>query len=176
MAEAAEDRKEARAAEVEGTVDEMPGWFLNPPKDDGISLYGAGTAVSTDVQLGIDKAVLTAKRAIADRLGSTISARLKAFVAESGSDEDPTVSNEIESVATNVIKEVDVSGYLREETEVITNQGKYRLYVLLRYPLEKANSVLVSKAKSSQVLESRLQASKAFKELESEIERARQSR
>lgn len=172
IAKAAEEKREARIEQVEDTVDDMPNWFLNPPKDDAISIYGAGSAVSNDVQLGVDKAVLNAKRALADRLQSKISSQLKAYISETGDEENPSVANQIESVTTNVITEVDVSGYQREETEVLTQEGKYRLFVLLRYPLATANRILVEKIKENKTVETRLRASKAFQELEEEIKRA----
>ena len=55
-------------------------------------------------------------------------------------------------------------------------QGKrYRAYVLLQYPLGKAKKILVDQVKNNRVLEGKLRATKAFKDLEEEIKRARGS-
>ena len=55
-------------------------------------------------------------------------------------------------------------------------QGKqYRAYVLLQYPIGKANKVLVDQVKKNRVLEGKLRATKAFKDLEEEIKQARGS-
>jgi hypothetical protein len=49
----------------------------------------------------------------------------------------------------------------------------YRAYVLLRYPVGDANKIVRDQVRKSNQLESRLRASKAFQDLEKEIEAAR---
>lgn len=59
------------------------------------------------------------------------------------------------------------------QAKVAPQGGQYRAYVLIQYPMGNANRVLVDKVKQSQVLETKLRASKAFQDLEREIQDAR---
>lgn len=167
-------KEEARVEATEETVDELPSWFLNLPKDEH-SVFAAGTATSPDLQLAMDKGTLNAKRTLADRINGLLSSKMKEFVTESGQGEDTFVLTEVERVTTNLITEVNVAGYSQEDAKVLPQGNKYRAYVLLRYPVGKANRILVDQVKKNRVLESKLRASKAFKDLEEEIKRARGS-
>ncbi len=169
-----QEKEEARVEATEETVEELPGWFLNLPEDEH-SVYAAGTATSPDLQLAMDKGILNAKRTLADSINGLLSSKMKEFVAEVGSDEDKEVISEVERVTTNLITEVNVAGYKQADAKVLPQGKQYRAYILLQYPLGKANRVLVDQVKKNRVLEGKLRASKAFKDLEEEIKRARGS-
>jgi hypothetical protein len=172
IAMAEQQRREARESQVRAVVDEAPSWFANPPVD-GNSLYAPGTATSGDMQLALDKATLSAKRSLADILNSSISSKMKEFVSESGAGEDPVVNTESERVTTNLITEANLAGYARPQTKVIPQGGQYRAFVLLQYPIGNANRVLMDRVKKERTLESRLRSSKAFQDLEKEIQEAK---
>jgi hypothetical protein len=164
--------QEERAALVKTSVEELPAWFVNPPRDD-VSISAPGTASSGDMQLAIDKAVLSAKRSLADSLNGILNSKMKEFVAESGADEDAMVTRESERVTTNLITETNLAGYQRVQAKVVPQGSQYRAYVLIQYPMGNVNRVLVDKVKQSQVLDTKLRASKAFQDLEKEIQDAR---
>jgi hypothetical protein len=174
VAQEQEKKEKAKAAATSQTVEELPDWYLNLPQDQ-YGVYAAGTSTSPDLQLAMDKAALTAKRSLADRINSALSSKMKEFVTEIGQGEDTEVVSEVERVTSNLITEVNVSGYSQKDAKVLAQGGKYRAYVLLQYPIGKANKMLVDQVKKSRVLEARLRASKAFKELEDDIKRARTS-
>lgn len=165
---AREERKDA----VEQTTDDIPTWFISVPTDSS-ALFSAGTATSSDLQLAMDKAVLNAKRTLADRINSTLSSKMKEFLSETGSDEDAKVLSEVERITSNLITEVNVAGYTQDKAEVKPTGTQYRAYVLLRYPLGKANQILVDQVKKNNVVEARVRASKAFQDLEAEIKSAK---
>ncbi len=167
-------KEEARVEATEETVEELPGWFLNLPQDEH-SVYAAGTATSPDLQLAMDKGILNAKRTLADSINGLLSSKMKEFITEVGSGEDTEVISEVERVTTNLITEVNVAGYKQAEAKVLPQGKQYRAYILLQYPLGKANRVLVDQVKKNRILEGKLRASKAFKDLEEEIKRARGS-
>ena len=167
-------KEEARVEATEQAVDELPSWYLNLPKEAN-SVFAAGTATSPDLQLAMDKGTLNAKRTLADRINSLLSSKMKEFVTESGQGEDTIVLTEAERVTSNLITEVNVAGYSQEDAKVVPQGSKYRAYVLLRYPVGKANSILLDQVKKNRVLEGKLRASKAFTDLEAEIKRARGS-
>ncbi|SCA56862.1 conserved exported hypothetical protein [Candidatus Terasakiella magnetica] len=167
-----EQKMEAKAENVEDTIDELPSWYLNPPKDD-ISAYGVGTSTSSDIQLAVDKAMLNAKRSLADAMKGKISSKMKEFVTESGTDEDTQVISDVERVTSNLITEVDLSGFMREKVEVKPLGTQYRVYAMIRFPLGKANRVMVDKIKKNARLEAKIRSAKAFQDLEREIQEAR---
>ena len=165
-------KEEAKVEATKQTVEELPDWFINLPRSDH-AVYAAGTATSPDVQLAMDKSELNAKRSLADRINSALSSKMKEFIAETGQGEDTVVVTEAERVTTNLITEVNVAGYNRTKSKILAQGRQYRAYVLLEYPVGKANRLLVDQIKKNRVLESKLRASKAFKELEEDIKRAR---
>lgn len=170
---AAEQKKqEARVAGVQASVDDAPRWFTQPPAD-ADSLYAPGTATSGDMQMAMDKATLSAKRSLADTLRGSLSSKLKEFISESGTGEDPVILTESERVTSNLITETSLAGYSRTETKLVPQGAIYRAYVLLQYPMGNANRILMDRVKQDKMLESKLRASKAFQELEQEIQAAR---
>lgn len=171
-AAAERQKEETRISTVKATVDETPSWFLNPPREDN-AIYAPGTATSSDMQLAMDKAVLSAKRTLADTLSSMLSSKMKQFISESGAGEDATVLSETERVTTNLITETTLAGYSRTQAKVVPQGNQYRAYVLLQYPTGSANKVLMDRVKQERVLESKLRSSKAFQDLEQEIQAAR---
>ncbi len=165
-----EARVEATAKAVEG----IPSWYLVPPQDEH-SVYAAGTGTSADLQLAMDKSVLNAKRNLADSLKGLLSSKMNTFIEESGSGDDSVLTDEASKTIINLITEANVSGYKQADAEVLAQGKKYLAYVLLQYPLGKANKILVDQVKKNRVLEGKLRATKAFKDLEEEIKRARGS-
>lgn len=173
-AEQARKKEEARVEAVKDSVSDLPSWYGNPPSDDH-SIYAPGTATSTDLQFALDKAILAAKRSLADRVNSKLSAKMKEFVSESGTGETAQVLNESERVTSNLITEVNMAGYAVTERKIIPSGGQYRAYVLVQYPLGTANRLLVDQVRKNDLLQGKLRSSKAFQELEKDIQDARKS-
>jgi len=168
-----EQKKEEAVVEaVKSTVDELPAWYTKLPQD-AHSVYAAGTGTSRNLQIAMDKGTLNAKRTLADRINGLLSSKMKEFASEVGQGEDPLVVSEFERVTTNLIIETNVAGYSQADAKVLSQGNIYRAYVLLQYPVGKANRLLLDQLKKSRVLKSKLRASKAFKELEEEIKRVR---
>ncbi len=165
-------RQEQQADSVKDAVADLPSWYLTPPVDD-VALYAPGTATSADLQFAVDKAVIGAKRALADRINSRLSSKLKEFLSESGAADDAKAMIESERVTNNLITEVNLSGYQITEKTVKPAGSQFRAYVLVQYPLGKANRLLLDQIQKSDLLESKVQASKAFQELEQDIQAAR---
>jgi hypothetical protein len=79
----------------------------------------------------------------------------------------------IETTRISVANDINVAGYILEKSQVIQEGNRYRSFVLLRYPLGESNKVIVAQVKKEAVLDSKLKASKAFEDLEREIEAAK---
>lgn len=167
-----QQKQQARVEAVKSSADETPTWFVTPPTDE-YSIYSAGTATSADLQFAVDKAVLGAKRSLADRVNSKLSSKLKEFISESGGAENPQVLAESEKVTSNLITEVNLAGYDVTQKKIAPVGTQYRVWVLLQYPLGNANRILVDQVNKNSQLQGKLKASKAFQELEQDIRDAR---
>ena len=119
------------------------------------------------------KAVLSAKAALASQLNNRLSARIRNFMREAGIANDAEMSADAERLIQDVVTEVNLAGFRRDKSQVFQEGRTYRAYALLSYPMGDANKIVRDQVKKSSRLEARLRASKAFQELENEIEAAR---
>jgi hypothetical protein len=144
-----------------------PEWFLNPPKQDRM-VFAASTAVSADMQLALEKAVLNAQHALASQLSNAVSGQLKSFALERGVTDLDSISAETEKVVREQVSEVNLGGYAREKTEILATNDGFRAFVLLSYNLDhkvKPRPANVSSNKRS--VDDR--AKKAFEDLERSV-------
>lgn len=170
-----EDRQKAATKAAQESVAKAPSWYIQPPVDAN-SIYAAATETSSDMQMSMDMAVLSAKRTLAAQIINRVSSKMNEFAMQVGSNDDNQVTKEIDRVTQLVITEVNLAGFTREKSELIAQGKGYRTYVLLRYPLGESNRMIVDQMKKSAVLNAKLRSSEAFKELEKEIEVARSGR
>lgn len=167
-----DEQKKTAVKAVEQSISKTPSWYLQPPVDSNV-LYVAATESSTDMQMAVDIAMLSAKRALAEQLGVRVSAKMTDFASQSGQVSDSQVIKEIERVTKSVTADINVAGYVREKSEILQDGNKYRAFVLLRYPVGENNKVIADQVKKSAVLDAKVRASKAFQDLEQEIEAAK---
>ncbi|MBU6467804.1 MAG: hypothetical protein KGN31_04985 [Betaproteobacteria bacterium] len=155
-------------------LDSAPSWYLKPPVASD-ALYGVASSFSKDLQFSIEKACVDAKGDIATQLSDKVTMKFKSFARETGTASDPVLVREVEKVASELVNDADIAGYVIEKKEVQQQANGYRTFVLIRYPLGEANRVVVEKAKHDALLESKVRESKAFQELESEVKTLKQS-
>tara|TARA_B000000532_G_scaffold139541_1_gene112060 strand:- start:615 stop:1232 length:618 start_codon:yes stop_codon:yes gene_type:complete len=132
-------------------VTQVPGWFMadytnmklcGDETHEGMCIFGAGTSVSPDLNLAIEKAKMVAKSEIADMIKGTMNKQSKQFITEVGKTQSKTVVTEVESAIVNSIENTPVRGYeVFKQDVVITNDGNYRAYVGLRLPMGKLNKM-----------------------------------
>ena len=101
------EQKEEERVEV---MEEAPDWFMEPPKD-GDYLYEAATALSSDLQMSIDKAVMDGKTNLADRLNGKMSGQIQRYIEESGEVENREFVQQMERVSKSLFTDVNTSGY-----------------------------------------------------------------
>ena len=154
---------------IDENLTQVPDWYVELPEDE-TSVFSVGSAVSKDLQLAVDKSLLTAKRILADRIDGKLSSKSKEFVSRIGQQETGILVTEIERVTQNVIAEVDVSGYAVRELVLLRSGHLYRAYALLAYNMGEANRLLMGKLLESSTTESRLRAKKAFEDLDETVE------
>ena len=161
--------KKAKEKEIN---ESLPDWYTTASDDK--YFYVPGTAVSDNLQLAIDNATNAAFRDLGKRIDGRLSSKAKSIIKEAGFGENSTSTTETNKVYTVVLKEVDVSGYEVVKRKMVTlNNGKYRMFVLLKYPLVKTYSSFVEKLKKNSKLRgaslAKIQKTDAYKELEKAV-------
>ena len=176
---AAQRLEAAREAEkrqmVETNIGKAPEWFLRD-ETGADAIYVTATEGSVDMQLSIDMAMLSAKRLLTNSLGEVISSRMTEFASQTTSGDDLILNKEIERVTKSMIAEVMLSGYTRDRIQVIPNGKEYQTYVRLRYPTDELKKVLAKEVKKNAIMAAKVRKTKAFEELEKEIEAAREQK
>ena len=132
-------------------VTQVPGWFMadytnmkmcGNDTQEGMCIFGAGTSVSPDLNLAIEKAKMIAKSEIADMIKGTMNKQSKQFITEVGKTQSKEVITEVESAIVNSIENTPVRGYeVFKQDVVITKDGNYRAYVGLRLPMGELNKM-----------------------------------
>lgn len=167
-----EEQQKVAVKTVEQSLSATPSWYTKNPVDIN-SLYAKGTEISSNRQMAVDKAMHLARKELAQQLGARVSSKIKDFATESGRANDDDFQMEVERIGNSVALDVNLAGYVRENDEVVAEGGKYRAFVMLRYPVGESNKVVANQVKKSSALESKVKASKAWQELEQEIEAAK---
>jgi hypothetical protein len=109
---------------------------------DKMCIFGVGTAVSPDLSLAIEKAMMIAKAEMADIIRGEMNKSSKQFITELGKTNNKTVVSEVESTIVNLIKDTPVRGYeIFAKDVTITKQKYYRAWVGLRLPLGEYNKM-----------------------------------
>lgn len=151
------------------SISEMPDWFRTPPED-GIALNAVATAFSNDMQLSLDKAVQDAKGTLADKFQGLMSGKMKQFIAETGTGDNAELQKETTKVSSSLFTNVSLAGYSIKNQKVIQQGAGFRSYVWVGYPIGQANRLLVEKIRENALLSTKFAASKAYEELERDIQ------
>jgi len=168
-----QDQQKTAVKNVEIAISKTPVWMLNPPQDIN-SIFTTGEGISPRMQMAIDVAEGMARRDLAFRLGGLVSAKIGQIAEQTGTATDIEVQEALNSVSKTVAIEKNVAGYVREKVELAAEGTNYKAFVLLRLPIGEANKIAADQIKKSKVLDNKLRASKAFQDLEQEIEKAKQ--
>jgi hypothetical protein len=109
-------------------LSDVPSWYTEPPEDSS-KLYASGYASDQNLQFAIEVSELSAKRTIASQISTNVNGRSKYYRGASGKN-----LSEIASVET--IENVNLSGFKREEIEVIEQDGMFNVYMLIAYRID----------------------------------------
>ena len=150
-----------------GDVVRFPSWYTTKPSDD--ALYSVASEYSNDLQFSVDKAMLSAKRELAGKYSSYVSAMMKDFTAEIGNADG--VNRDIERTTKLLIAQVNLVGIQRIHFETRHEGRGFRTFVQLRYSLDDSNRLLIQKIQSDKKLEMELRKSAAFRELEESVDK-----
>lgn len=151
----------------------IPEWFMNAPRSDN-AIFSTGSAVSRDLQLSQDMAILNAKAMLADRINSRVRSQTKLYTGQKGSGDSVSDRHEIERATKNTVNDVDVAGYIIAKSETVQDRGLFRTYVMLEYSADQAASVIMDRIRTENSSRMDLQDSRrAFDELDRDINQKR---
>lgn len=166
---AIEDPIKYNTIKVENQIENIPEWYIIHPKDEN-NIYSSGTAVTPDMQLAVDIAILNAKTTLADRINGRLSSKTKQFIKRIGSNDlDAAVAQDVQKATVNLIADVDVAGYSVDKSKIVQDGPQYRAYVLLTYSDKEANKIIVNRLRKERMLLDKLQATVAYKDLEESV-------
>jgi hypothetical protein len=147
-----------------------PDWYTEKPAKDDTALYAVASEHSGNFQFSMDKAMLSAKRELASQFSSHIDALFKDYLTEIG-DADSSTVQEINRTTKMIVSKVNLIGVQRTNFKVVHEKDGYRAFVKLKYNADQSNKLLVSEVKKNRKLSAKLEASKAFKDLEDTIDK-----
>ena len=112
------------------------------PGSSEVALYRCGIGESSDLNMARNRAVLDAKRGLADSIDSQISSRMEDFLKATGTGDNEEIRQRSEVVTKNVTVEAQLIGYKETKAETQSVGSKFLHYVLLEYPIGQANQAL----------------------------------
>ncbi len=155
-------------------IGDIPDWFMNPPRDSNPDnpkmLYGAATEVSQDMQFAINKAETAARSNIARQVETTVQGLMAKFREETGTGQDPQLLQMSTEVEKNIVN-TKLTGTRIAKQQIVRDGNLFRAYVLVEYSTEAAKRALIDEIKKNEQAYTRYRASKAFADLEREIEK-----
>jgi hypothetical protein len=160
--------EEKKVEAVEQIVSDIPSWCQSIPVSD-VALYACGSGNSGNMNMARTRANLDAKRQLADMIDSQISSRMEDFLQSIGTGANEQIKQQSEIITKNVTVEAQLTGYKQKESETQNIGSKFQHYVLLEYPIGKANQALLNKIKQDEILSTQKAADAAMAELEAEI-------
>ena len=166
------DQIEKVEKKVKKTVSSIPNWCLNPPISD-FAIAACGAGESANMNMARNRAVLDAKRQLADSIDSEISSRMEDFLKSTGIGANEQVKQASDIVTKNTTVQAKLTGYKQTKSDAFSMGSKYQFYVLVEYPIGKANQALLNQIKQDEVLSTQKDADKAMAELEAEIDKRR---
>jgi hypothetical protein len=146
----------------------LPDWYLTADKEEN-AIYGVASEKSGDMQFAVDKAMLSAKRELASNFSSHINAMMKDYAAETGG-ANSEVLQEVNRTTKLVVSKVNLIGVQRTNFKIDREGTGFRAYVKVRYAVDDSNKLLLEEIRKNQKLSHKFESSKAFRELENEVE------
>ena len=161
------DQPIAAAGKVESpmTID-LPNWYIKPPASTEEYIYFAGTGYSSDLAMSREKALLDSQMKLADTLNGAMNAMIKQQKSDSTGS---VVSDKTSITVKKVIANTVMTGYMIEDTKILSENRNYRTFILVRYPIGDANRLLKAQIQQKQSLNTSSDDS-LQKELDKEVE------
>ncbi|WP_166256242.1 LPP20 family lipoprotein [Marinobacter salicampi] len=157
------EKLERQNEKLEDSLDNLPGWAIEPPKPDITGIYGVGIAESSNVAVVMKKARLQAEYELAQQMQQEISGLEQQFTEDSAGNE---ANLRFESAVERFVNSVEIAGQEIVEQEINVADGKYNGYVLMRLSFDSMERMLEQRNK----MEGYDRMKVAFKQLRERIE------
>jgi hypothetical protein len=152
------------------TIDNAPAWFLNTPSDTNY-LFATATSTSRDMNMAVRKAETSAKTSLAQQMEQKVANLTKQFQEEVGAGDSSELLQQF-TTATKAVTSQTLMGARTNEKKLASESGLYRAYVLMSLPIGEANQQLMSKIQANKTLYTRFRGTKAFDELNEELQKS----
>lgn len=139
-------KNEVEQEKAQAVLASVPQWVINPPKPDATGVYGVGVGESSKLQLAIKKSGLNAQYELAKSLGQELSGNEQSYLRDSSTGTTEQYTQLIDSL----VAEIPMQGFEVVQQELVTLDGKFTSYQLMKMPYEQFNRALESRGASSQ--------------------------
>jgi hypothetical protein len=157
----ADAERERHERAVERSIDKAPKWMSKLPESQS-AVYANGSAVSRDFSMADSKARSIAYSSICMAAGGTVDKSSKIYMNDT---ESATAENS-EMVIRSMCKSVDISGVEIVETVRVSENGRFRSYVLVALPTGEANAIVKRKDQLRANKNALERSDRAFNELD----------
>lgn len=124
---------EERAEINQQIADNIPSWFVSPPKSDGIYIYATGQGVSNELSMAEDKASMLIHSAIAEQLeAKTDSTKTMVTSEQSNVMNQHTANSSSRSVRRTTVFNQQTN-YELVKKEVVFEDGRFIVYQLAKF-------------------------------------------
>ena len=157
----ADYERERQEKAVDRAIDKAPKWMAELPKSNN-AVYANGTAVSRDFAMSDMKAKSIAYSQICMAAGGEVDKSSKVYMndTESASTENSEVA------IRSMCRRVDITGAETVETVRISENGRFRTYVLVALPTGDANKLQTRKDQQRAGKNAAERSERAFNELD----------
>jgi len=155
------DERQRQEQAAERAIDKAPEWMSKLPKSTS-AVYENGTAISGDMGMSASKAKTMAFGKLCMAAGGRVNQQSKIYRTDTDS-----ASTEFSDLAIkSFCPSVDITGVEMIDTKMISENGRFRTYVLVALPTGDANRLQRERdlRESRRTLDARSQ--EAFKEME----------
>ena len=157
-------------------VKNVPKWYLETPNKEGY-LYATANATSQNMQLGIDKARMSAVSILSQMIKSEWSGYSQRVQEEIGSGIDSKLLDKFSQTQENTISNQLENVIVKEKDIQVMNSGGtriYNVYILVEYDTNAAHERLLQQIKADQELYDAIKAAELVDEMEQKVEAYRQ--
>ena len=153
------------------TIDQGPEWALNPPMDTDEFLYATAVQTSSRQNIARQRAEISAKQALSQKLGEKVESLQKLFEDEVTDGDASNYSSAFTSATKTITSQELVGAALDKIYYSPTETGGFTAYVMMRLPVGSAREMLNNALSADKELYIKFKESKAFEELQGDISR-----
>ncbi len=161
---------EAEAA-AQREIDKMPSWYLNPPDDNEEFLYEIAEITMSRRSSARQSAIIQGRTALGAKLGVKIEALQKLFEEEVTNGNESIYSAAFTAANQNVISQDLRAASVEEQAFVPTATGQFTSYILMKLPIGDAREIIDNALSQDEELYIRFKESRAFEELQQNLQR-----